>query len=374
MKSLAKTKPQNGTSKVRDYILTHFKVGQKLPREGELSNFLGTTNYAAARALNELSSEGFVDRKPRKGTILVSNTRSSSTQQVRMIAFIADNFEYYVHVLAGIEEELRGKNLAVTLIKSDFNPKLELSHLESLQDNGYGGAIVRLAEHTQSVPILKKLADRNFPMVLIDNEHEELAVPCVRPDQEKTAYEATKYLIELGHQRIAHVTQHENVRRRVKSIARREAGYRRALKDAGIEIRPEYIVQSSFFISEEEKEDPRILAGMGYEPMHQLLCLPKPPTAVTFGFYWLSLAACRAIQNCGLRVPEDISLMGLEGDGSEIRFLPKPLTTMSDQPHSQGKIAATIIQKIIKTGQICPETILMDEKLLVRQTTAPPKK
>ena len=113
---------------------------------------------------------------------------------------------------------------------------------------------------------------------------------------------------------------------------------------------------------------------MGYEPMHQLLCLPEPPTAVTFGFYWLSLAACRAVHNCGLRIPDDISLMGLEGDGPEVRFMPKPLTTMSDQPRNQGRIAAEMIQKIIKNGQNYPETILMDEKLLMRQTTAPPKK
>ena len=367
---------RKGSALIKEHVLREYKVGDRLPTAEILSKHVGTSEYAAVRAMTELSAEGVVERKPRVGTYLISNGggQRGVRNGIPMIVFVADNLEFYMEVVSGIEEGCRHNNMGAALVKSEFDPKLEFSHLEELLQDGYAGAIVRQSWYPSTLAAVNHLVKAGFPVVLIDNKNDDkLDVPCVRPDHEKAAYDATKHLIELGHRRIGHVTEHADVARRMELIREAEAGYRRALMEAGIEIHLEYISRASHYVAENEVGSLKLIEMIGYEPTHRLLSLPEPPTALTFGHYWLGVTGFQAVQNHGLKVPEDISLIGIDGDGPEFRYMPVPMTTMAEEKGAIGKTAAEIMGKLITGEKISEKLAKIQSKLIVRQSTAPPK-
>jgi len=368
---------RKGPALIKEHVLKEYKVGDKLPTAEILSKRVGTSEYAAVRAMTELSAEGVVERRPRVGTYLISNGggHRGSRSAIPMIAFVADNLEFYMEVVSGIEEGCRQNDMGAALVKSEFDPKLEYSHLEELLQDGYAGAIVRQSWYPSTLAAVNHLVKAGFPVVLIDNNKNDgkYDVPCVRPDHEKAAYDATKHLIGLGHRRIGHVSEHADVARRMELVREAEAGYRRALTEAGIDIRPSYISRASHYVGENEAGSLKLVEMIGYEPTHRLLSLPERPTALTFGHYWLGVAGSQAVQNQGLEVPRDISLIGIDGDGPEFRYMPVPMTTMVEEKKVIGKTGAEIMGRLITGKKISDRLVKIQSKLMVRQSTAPPK-
>jgi len=209
-KTLAENgRKKSGTAVIKRHVLENFQAGARIPPEEELSRQLGTSRYAAARALTELSAEGFVERRPRAGTFRAAKeeaTRHPRTRS-RLVAFMADEYESFItsELMRGIEGRCREKGFQVSLLNSDYKPELEETHLKNLQRNGYDGAIIRIGEHRENIEILDRLVAQDFPLVLVDRRDEETKFPCVKMAQKKATYDATKYLLELGHRRIAYI-------------------------------------------------------------------------------------------------------------------------------------------------------------------------
>ncbi len=360
---------------VKTHVLSNYKVGDKLPGEGELSSKLGTSYYAALRALRELAEEGFVSRKTRLGSFMVSHRPIPKIKNgMSMIAFVADELKYFVEVMSAIEEHYRDKVFKIGLVSSDYNSKLEISHLESLQRNGFAGAIIRLSEHTSSVEAIRKLFKNNFPIVLIENMDTELNIPCVQTDDEKAIYDATKYLIELGHRRIAHIAYGGSLADIIQAIPARDAGYRRALSEAGINIRKEYIAKVTNYNIDLLPPSKACLSGpgYGYDTMHKLLCLSDPPTAVVSGSHWLGIPSIRAIHDHGLKVPEDVSVIEM-GDSEAAMHCFVPITVMNERKMDIGYAAADILERLLKGHKVAHNLVKIDANLVVRKSTAPPK-
>ena len=168
----------------------------------------------------------------------------------------------------------------------------------------------------------------------IDHHFPGLDCPCVEMDNQDAAYQAVKYLIELGHRRIAHITSDHTARRRISSIKDREAGYLRALTQASIPVREDYIIHSDI-LNIDEQPTPQVLRMMSYAPMHRLLSRPEPPTAVFLINDMFAPGAYEAITTGGLKVPADISLISI-GPESAAHVIPTPLT-MTTPPRTQHR-------------------------------------
>lgn len=366
-------KQKNGVALIKKYILKHYNPGDKLPTSEILSAKAGTSEYAVVRAMNDLSLKGMVERRPRIGTYLISKGTGSNEKRnaIPMVAFVADNLEFYMEVIGGIEEGCRENKMAAALVKSGFDPGIESDHLHHLSEDGYAGAIIRQSWWPSSLRAARDLRDSGFPVVFIDNKNDDkLDIPCVRPDHEQASYDATKYLIERGHRRIGHVTEHADIKRRMDLIREAEAGYKRALTEVGIEIRPEYIVRASDYVCENEVGNLKFIETIGYEPTHRLISLPEPPTAITFGHYFLAVAGYRTIVNHGLRIPDDVSIIGIDGDGPEFRYMPVPLTTMCEEKKLIGKTAAELMGKILNNEKIDNKLVKIKSRLIERKSVA----
>ena len=389
----SRPRQKNGFEKVKKYVRQQYQQGDKLPSEAELACKLNMSRYATLRALTELSAEGYLARKRGRGTVVTSNSKA---QTARMIAFIADEFDTFLpaEILRGLEEYFRVYDHPVALLNSAYDFEKESQYLESLCGNGYAGAIVQAGDQISSFQAINAVPD-DFPLVLVNRCVDSVKFAWVATDHEKAAYEATRYLIELGHRRIAHLTYEEDsalwmgprdvvssdihikAAQQAKSrswlgpIRQRLAGYRRALAEAGIEELPEYI-QGVSLTGLPHKPPIQFLHVMAYEPMHRLLALPVRPTAVLTANSWFPAGALRAIENCGLKVPDDISLVGFD-DGPEAQHLPVPLTTMAQPLRRIGRIAADILWQLINKQEIASKSVKLDAGLIVRKSSAPPK-
>jgi LacI family transcriptional regulator len=173
------------------------------------------------------------------------------------------------------------------------------------------------------------LVGRKIPFVVIQNTFEDDRINSINIDNFKGTYTSTKYLIDLGHKNIVYVTG--NLQSKIAAL--RLKGFQKALKDHDFPLDRSRILQGN-----NSFED-------GYWRMKQILSWDHKPTAVSFYNDIMAYGGIKAIQESGLKVPDDISVMGFDGLSGEYEFakLAPPLTTMYQPMAAMGERAGEII-------------------------------
>jgi DNA-binding LacI/PurR family transcriptional regulator len=193
------------------------------------------------------------------------------------------------------------------------------------------------------------------PTVLIDARHPRLSRTV--SDDVAGGHMATQHLIDLGHRKIGYVSDLlENPFNFVSSRDRYE-GYRQSLDEAGIPFRPEYHRQG-----EHGRKEAR-------ENALRLLSLPDPPTAIFAASDTQAIGVLEAAQEMGLRVPEDLSIIGYD-DIEVAEFL--HLTTMRQPLFVSGVQGVELLLESIAAPPSSPRRVVLPFELVVRGTTAPP--
>lgn len=224
----------------------------------------------------------------------------------------------------------------------------DISHKERVD----GLLIMTLSPTDEEVNHLKKA---NIPTVLVDGVHPQISHVMI--DDVFGGYQATRYLIELGHHKIGYISDLlQESPFGFRPVADRYQGYRNALADAGIEFRPEYHRQGEL----SRREASRLAL--------ELLTLPDPPTAIFAYSDTQAFGVLRAAQELGLKVPEQLSVIGY--DDIEIsEFL--HLSTIRQHLMASGRRGTEmLLEEIAHPGP--PQEVILPTDLIVRNTTAPP--
>ena len=253
---------------------------------------------------------------------------------------------YFSWIFAGVEVECRKNNYAV-FFASTAEDLVPLATQADRQTSRKVDGLIMVYRHGQHDESQIMKTARFVPIVVLNHFMEELDVPSVLPDNVEGAYTATKYLIELGHKRIAHIT---GARGWIDS-EERIVGYEKALSEAGSPIDEKLICDGDF-------EFPS-----GYEVMGRLVDMPDRPTAIFAGNDWMALGAMKKIHESGLSIPGDFSVVGF--DDQEIAELAYPsLTTVRIPKMEIGKTAFKLLQEMIESGA----TSVTDRKRIVATT------
>ncbi|MCG6499490.1 LacI family DNA-binding transcriptional regulator [Kitasatospora sp. A2-31] len=207
-------------------------------------------------------------------------------------------------------------------------------------------------------PELKRqLRARSIPFVIIDPAgNPDPDVPSVGSANWAGGLAATRHLIELGHRRIAIVTGPADT---LCSLARLD-GYRSAMSMAGLGVDPALTAFGDFH------------AEGGFARAKELLELPKPPTAIFAGSDLQALGVMEAARVCGLRVPEDLSVVGY--DDLDIAQWSSPALTTVRQPLREMGEQATRLILALRAGEApaTPTRLELSTTLVVRSSTVPP--
>jgi LacI family transcriptional regulator len=190
---------------------------------------------------------------------------------------------------------------------------------------------------------------------LLVNRREPCGIPSVTADDAAGAALATSYLVSLGHRAIAHVAGPQNA----DTARRRLEGYRRALAEAGIDARPEWLVESPF----DE-------AG-GHAAATRLLELEPRPTALFVANVRAAIGARAAAARLGLRVPLDVSIVGFH-DAPVAAYLDPPLTTVRMPLTEMGRQAVDGLLALLRGERVEDVMVAIPPELVVRASAAPP--
>lgn len=229
---------------------------------------------------------------------------------------------------------------------SEDEPEADKRAAETLLSRGVDGLILTTALLGESFTELK---ERNVPYVLVLRTNGE-ALASVG-DDELGGYLATRHLIDLGHRRIAMISGDLHV----SSATDRQRGYRRAMKEAGLEVADSLIVASGFGID------------AGAEAASRLMASPQRPTAIFAVNDNVAIGAMSSLSSMGLAVPDDISIVGYN-DMPIVQHLATPLTSVR-VPFDQ--IATAAIELLRSVTLDLPDKIRVATPTLIpRRSTA----
>lgn len=282
-----------------------------------------------------------------------ANARGLITNKTNTIGVFIDYESKYVFSNLLFAEVLRGITEVCNQVEYHLllQCKWENSFINLVRSNKIDGLIYLCVRHDSK--FTDELIKANFPFVLIGKPAKDERINWVEVDDERGGYLATRHLLELGHTKIAFLGGSKNY----MSYVKRFNGFIRALKERNIEPRPDWIVNNSYFGQEE-----------GYQAMKVLLTALERPTAVFVFNDLLAMGALRALLEKGIKVPEEMSIVGYDNI-MPCAYTNPPLTTVEQPAFEKGAIAARLLIKLINEEPFEKRPILLPPKLIIRKST-----
>ncbi|MEN5072739.1 LacI family DNA-binding transcriptional regulator [Isoptericola cucumis] len=259
-----------------------------------------------------------------------------------------------MEIIRGVERAAAARRTSVILSELSGEHRPPHTWLETTLARPPVGVLLvashlTLAQHRQ-------LTSRSIPCVVIDTDGEPPAdVPTVGSDNWNGGLAATRHLLELGHRRIAAISGPADM---LCSRARVD-GYRSALDEAGVTFDPDLVRSGNFYVE------------AGYAEGIDLLSRPDRPTGIFAGSDMQALGLLRAARELGLRVPDDLSIVGYD-DLPIARWTGPSLTTVR-QPLTEMAATATRMLLELADGEDVPvQRVNLATELVVRESSAPP--
>ncbi len=258
----------------------------------------------------------------------------------------------YAASTQAIQRYAQQQGYSVILVVSDFEPEQEKILIRRLVERRVDGVILTGGEHD---PAIYQLLERhNIPCVLTWRMAETSEMTCVSFDNYEAGLLAINRLTELGHRRIGLICGRAEVNDRAE---KRRRAYEDALKSVSVAVDPEIIFERDFEFSE------------GRDAMAQMLASSSPPTAVFAANDIQAIGAIDACRAAGLRIPQDISIIGFD-DLPIAEFCVPKLTTVHVPAVRMGDQAAMkLFQKI--DGETAVDQEVLPVTLVERETTGP---
>jgi LacI family transcriptional regulator len=255
----------------------------------------------------------------------------------------------------GVEDAGQANGYGVILCNADEDPAKEQAYLSMLLEKRVDGIL--LAASNREARHVIRLHDRGVKLVLLDRVIPALAIPSVQVDNVGGVYQATEYLLGLGHRRIAMAVGDLTI----TTARQRLDGFKAALEAGGIALDPDLVVNA-----------PPHQAG-GYDAARQIMGLCPPPTAIISWSDVTTTGVLLALRDRGVRIPEDISVIGFD-DVPLLSLLACPLTVIAQPAYELGHRACELLLRLIRDpapptaeeSQIC-----LPARFLIRASCGP---
>lgn len=278
--------------------------------------------------------------------------RSLKLNQTRTLGMMVttSNNPFFAEVVAGVERICYQRGYTLVLCNTEGDPERLSHNLEVLLQKRIDGLLLMCTEaRSASAEVFGR--HPAVPIVVMDWGPLNTIADRIQDNSALGGYLATRHLIEQGHSRIGLITGPLD-----KLPAQsRQQGYRQALEEADIPFRAEYVVEGDFEFTG------------GISGMHQLLALAEPPSAVFAGNDVSAVGVYQALYRAGLRVPQDISVVGYD-DIELSRYLTPPLTTIHQPQAELCRQAVDTLLERIQGADDAPRLITLEPTLIARES------
>jgi LacI family transcriptional regulator len=256
---------------------------------------------------------------------------------------------FFPELARAIEDVAQKRGYSLIVCNSDNNRDKEESYFQLLQEK-YTDGIILANEVTDSQ--IQTLHDRGIAFLVIDTIVNSLPVLSVHTDHINGAYLATSHLIEQGYQRIAHIRGPSTS----STAENRWEGYKLALHEAGIPYDSNLVQNGDYQIES------------GHDAMNKLLVMNQPPDAVFVANDLMALGAMETILDAGLKLPDDIAIVGFDGLPLSTVVRPK-LSTVIQPIYEMGTIAAEMLIESILNPDKEKKSVVLKAKLSIRESS-----
>lgn len=290
------------------------------------------------------------------GYVVNRQARSLAGGRSQMIGVLVPDLGtgYIGEIMRGIDAELSRAGYDLVLYTTHREETKEASYVASLTRGTAEGLLLVLPSSPSSY--LETLRAHDFPFVLIDHQGINDQGPAVGATNWQGAFNATEYLVQLGHQEIGFITGALDL-----GCSRdRLAGYEAALRTHHIPYTSDYVCFGDFF------------QPSGFSCAHALLTRPDRPTAIFASNDVMAMGVMEAVRVCGLRVPEDVSVIGFD-DIPQSALLYPPLTTVRQPLEKMGQVATQMLLDMLDNPDQPASRIELPTELVARGSTIPLK-
>jgi LacI family transcriptional regulator len=285
-----------------------------------LNNKMPMSDHLRAQVLEAAESLGY---EPKHHDLHITTNKKASNIGVIALLITETVNPYFHEIVQGAQDEAERANLFSVVVNSTPNEEHENIMLQTLSALPLCGVIL-CAGQLASDSLLDYYERSGIPLVVINRRVARTNVPCIVIDYENALLRVTQHLLSLGHTRIAYLAGPTMV----ETSQLRRRGIELALSSQGLNLRPEFCPASL----------PNVTGG--FQAMSNILQIAEAerPTAVIAYNDLIAIGALNAVRATGLRVPEDISVIGFD-DIPMAPYTNPPLTTVAIPKYQIGKLA-----------------------------------
>jgi len=284
-----------------------------------------------------------------------SRAQNMRRRNTLTIGFVIDDIAnpWHASSFKAADGELRQRGFSLYLVNTNGRANDEAAAIDMLQHGRADGLILTI-NNEQDARTIKRLRDLRIPSVLLDRDI-PLEIDAVLTDHASGLKQATNYLIELGHRRIAIITAGSDIR----PGRERVRGFTEAFASRDLPV-PEDLIRSQ-----------SLSADFGFREATALLQRPERPTAIIAAGNRILVGVLRAFQQQGVSIPGDISLIGC--DRSDVAMLfPGPITIIDRDVDEIGRTAAQLLlERITNPGDQPAQRILFPTRLILGGSVSP---
>jgi len=280
--------------------------------------------------------------------------RSLVTRRTYTIGLLLPDFThpFFAEIAKAVASTVRAHGYHVIVSYFEENPALEVSEADSLLARQVDGLVIASVQPLNRLDLFQRIRSRKVPFVLIDRPMDGVNAPFVGADNRSIGRLATSHLIEQGCRCVEHLRGPH-----IGIAAERMQGYRLALEKLGLRMQSRYVVAAGY------------TDDSGYQGTRRLLQLRPLPDGIFCYNDPVAIGAMKAIFEAGLKVPDDICVVGA-GNVHYSDVLRVPLTTVDQGTSRMGTRAAELLLERITAKRVLrPERVLVPPKLVVRTST-----
>jgi LacI family transcriptional regulator len=312
-----------------------------------VSHVINKTRYVSAEVTEQVLAA--MDELGYRPNALARSLRRGETLTLGMILPDSAN-PFFAEIGHAIENEAFRKNYSMILCNTDGDPQKEAMYAEVLSNKQVDGMIfVATGEKSDTVQTLQR---HNLPLVLVDRQLHEVEADTVLANNQQGGALVAEYLTALGHRRLGCITGPSLL----TLSAERVTGFQEALQARGLMDKPVLLERGDFHPSS------------GYQAALRLLQSEARPTAIFACNDMMAIGVYRAAAQLGLRIPEDLAVVGFD-DIELSSYLTPPLTTVAQPKAEIGQTAVSLLLERIGARDLPARRVVLETRLVVRESS-----
>jgi len=350
--------PVNVVTQIKEALKSRIFEGEfgqdeKLPSERTFSIKYEVSRLSVRHAITLLEKEGYLYRIPYRGTYITKR----DNLEIKTIGLLVGpllKISFFSAILSGIEKAISAEGNRLLLRCANEDPALERKCIKELTEDSVAGLIIISGVcSSANMDVLKQVSHR-IPIAVADIYLGAVESDYVTSDDETGGYEATRHLIDMGHNHILHLAgpaEHSTGVLRLK-------GYKKALEEKGIDFSEDMVRYTNWETESGYYETKKFLMTKRDRITGIFACNDK-----------VAVGAYRAIKELGMKIPENISIVGY-GNLDIGYLLESPLTTVEQHPEKIGEKVYGLLMERLEGKRDFHDIrkIIVDTELVIRES------